>query len=276
LRILVTLISVALVALAGAGLFVYAGGYNIAATEQHTAPVYWLLEFAMRQSVRSRAGDVQVPPLDGGAQITRGAALYRSHCAQCHGAPGIAPEPFALGLTPVPANLAHTAREWPAAELYWVIKHGIKMAGMPGWAYRVPEEDLWALVAFLRELPLLSPAQYESKMRELPERAGASATSAASTAGPGDAERGKSAIQQYACTTCHRIPGIVGARVPVGPPLEGIATRAFVAGMLPNTTENMVRWLRAPRELNPRTTMPDLSVSERDARDIAAYLATLR
>lgn len=67
----------------------------------------------------------------------------------------------------------------------------------------------------------------------------------------------------------------MGANAPVGPPLAGISARGFLGGVLPNTPENLVRWLRAPQEINPRTAMPDLGVSERDARDIAAYLATL-
>ena len=88
--------------------------------------------------------------------------------------------------------------------------------------------------------------------------------------------RGKVAVQQYACVTCHRIPGIVGAHAPVGPTLEGIATRGVIAGMLPNTTENMVRWLRDPQRWHAGNAMPNLGVTERDARDIAAYLDTLK
>jgi cytochrome c1 len=94
--------------------------------------------------------------------------------------------------------------------------------------------------------------------------------------GPGDAKRGKLAIEQYACVTCHRIPGIVGEHAPVGPPLARMATRELIAGVIANNPQNMVKWLREPQKLHPRTTMPDLGVTERDARDIAAYLATLK
>lgn len=263
----------ALGALAGGALFLRSGLYDISATEQHTAPVYWLLEFGMRRSVRRGAAGIEVPPLASEARIARGAAIYRSHCVQCHGAPGIAPEPFALGLMPAPANLAHTAREWPDAELYWVVRYGIKMTGMPAWAYRLGDEDLWAVVAFLRRLPQLSPEQYAAMMRTPPAATPATTND---QPGRGDAARGRAALHQYACGTCHRIPGITGAHAPVGPPLDGIGTRRFIAGLLPNSPENMVRWLRAPRELNPRTAMPDLGITERDARDIAAYLQSLR
>ena len=272
-RTLAAVAIAALAALGGGALFLRSGLYDIAATEQHTAPVYWLLEFGMRRSVRRGAAGIEVPPLTSDARIARGAVIYRSHCLQCHGAPGIAPEPFALGLMPAPANLAHTAREWPDAELYWVVRYGLKMTGMPAWAYRLGEDDLWAVVAFLRRLPQLSPEQYAAMMRTLPAPTGATTDD---QPGRGDATRGRAALHQYACGTCHRIPGITGAHAPVGPPLDGIGTRAFIAGLLPNSPENMVRWLRAPRELNPRTAMPDLRITERDARDIAAYLQSLR
>ncbi|HEX2197917.1 MAG TPA: c-type cytochrome, partial [Burkholderiales bacterium] len=94
--------------------------------------------------------------------------------------------------------------------------------------------------------------------------------------GQASAARGERAINQYACVTCHEIPGIVGANAPVGPPLAGIASRVMLGGVLPNSPDNMVRWLREPQKIAPGTAMPDLGVTEQDARDIAAYLATLR
>jgi cytochrome c2 len=90
------------------------------------------------------------------------------------------------------------------------------------------------------------------------------------------AERGRRAIYQYACVTCHAIPGIVGSNAPVGPPLAGMAARGFIAGVLPASTDNLVWWLRAPHLVSERNAMPDLGVTEQDARDIAAYLMTLR
>ena len=89
-------------------------------------------------------------------------------------------------------------------------------------------------------------------------------------------ERGRIAIQQYACVACHQIPGVTGHGARVGPPLSGIASRTTLGGVLPNSPENMVRWIREPQKLSPLTAMPDLRVTERDARDMAAYLATLK
>jgi cytochrome c2 len=89
-------------------------------------------------------------------------------------------------------------------------------------------------------------------------------------------QRGRVAIQQYACPTCHEIPGIRGPEAQVGPPLDGIAERIYLAGVLLNTPAHMIEWLRHPQEVKPLSAMPDLGVTERDARDIATYLYTLR
>jgi mono/diheme cytochrome c family protein len=269
MKALALLAATALGGLAAGAAALYSGVYDVSATGQHTAPVYWLIEIGMRRSVQRAAAPVEVPPLDDPARRARGLALFREHCVACHGAPGVPPERFALGLTPSAANLAHTARDWPPGELFWVVKYGIKMTGMPAWTFRLTDEDIWAVVAFLEELPRLSPADYRA-------RNAAPATQAtAPPLGPPDPARGRVAILQYACVTCHRIPGVVGASAPVGPPLDGIGTRQFLAGALPNTPDNMVRWLRTPQAVNPLSAMPDLGLSERDARDIAAYLATL-
>jgi cytochrome c2 len=91
-----------------------------------------------------------------------------------------------------------------------------------------------------------------------------------------DAERGRVALHQHACSACHTIPGVTGGHVHVGPPLEGMASRRLIAGVLANTPENMARWLVHTQQVKPGTAMPQLGVPERDARDIAGYLATLR
>ena|SRR5436190_5609482 len=92
----------------------------------------------------------------------------------------------------------------------------------------------------------------------------------------GDPDRGKVAIRRYGCGACHTIPGIHGANATVGPPLDKIAGRSYLAGMLPNTSGDMMQWIQYPQRVLPRNAMPDMGVSERDARDIAAYLYTLK
>jgi cytochrome c len=91
----------------------------------------------------------------------------------------------------------------------------------------------------------------------------------------GDPDRGRAAIRRYGCTSCHLIPGAGGPQAQVGPPLTQLAVRMYLAGALPNTPENLVRWIRQPQEIRPPNVMPDLGVSEAEARDIAAYLYTL-
>ena len=88
----------------------------------------------------------------------------------------------------------------------------------------------------------------------------------------GDAKRGLELIQRYGCGGCHIIPSVPQARGQVGPPLTGIARRAYLGGVLPNTPDNMLLWIRAPQSFEPGSAMPNLGVSESEARDITAYL----
>jgi mono/diheme cytochrome c family protein len=259
-----------LAAAAGSAAFIWSGLYDISATDQHLPPVYWAIETTMKHSVERRGRSIQAPPLGAPEQVRRGLALYRVHCVQCHGAPGVAPAPFALGLTPLPAPLVQTGREWPPEQVYWVVKHGIKMTGMPAWEFRLSEEDLWAVVALVQRLPSFSPEHYRST-----PSAQAPAQADAVPVEP-DANRGKTALRQYACAGCHEIPGITGPAARVGPPLSGIASRQMLGGVLPNSPENLVRWIREPQNVSPLTAMPGLGVTERDARDMAAYLQTLK
>ena len=92
----------------------------------------------------------------------------------------------------------------------------------------------------------------------------------------GDVEAGRVAVKTYGCDACHTIPGVVDARGLVGPPLMQIANRIYIAGVLTNTPDNLIEWIRNPPGVDPRTAMPNLGVDETAARDIAAYLYTLR
>jgi cytochrome c1 len=92
----------------------------------------------------------------------------------------------------------------------------------------------------------------------------------------GSAKNGKVAIDHYGCASCHTIPGIRGANGLVGPPLNQIASRVYIGGVLTNTPENMLRWLRDPPAVDPKTAMPNVHLTESDARDVAAYLYTLK
>ena len=99
--------------------------------------------------------------------------------------------------------------------------------------------------------------------------------SAAETAG-GSITRGRAAVTKFGCGSCHTIPGIVGADALVGPPLDRVASRTYIAGVLANSPENLVRWIENPPAVDPLTAMPNLHIPEAEARDIASFLATLR
>jgi cytochrome c2 len=99
---------------------------------------------------------------------------------------------------------------------------------------------------------------------------------AATLTGGGNARLGRTEIRRYGCNACHEISGVPGAQGLIGPPLNGIGQRYYIAGELPNTPDNLMRWIEHPRQVEPHTAMPEMGVTEQDGRDIAAYLYTLR
>lgn len=102
----------------------------------------------------------------------------------------------------------------------------------------------------------------------------------AKAAGPenfsGDARRGTDLVKQYQCGTCHDIPGVAGADGNVGPPLHRIGTRTYIAGYIQNSPDNMAAWIEDPQRALPGNAMPRMGIPQKDARDIAAFLYTLK
>lgn len=92
----------------------------------------------------------------------------------------------------------------------------------------------------------------------------------------GHADRGPDAINRYGCGSCHNIPGVRGANGLAAPPLTSFSKRAFIAGQVQNNPENLITWITVPQSIEPGTAMPNLGVLDEDARDIAAYLYTLK
>jgi cytochrome c len=92
----------------------------------------------------------------------------------------------------------------------------------------------------------------------------------------GDAHRGRAAIEAYGCGACHSIPGIRSANGMVGPPLDHWSQRRIIAGEVPNDPERLITWITVPQSIEPGTAMPNMGVTDGQARDIAAYLYTLR
>jgi len=92
----------------------------------------------------------------------------------------------------------------------------------------------------------------------------------------GDPDRGKVAIEKYGCTACHSIPGVPGPKGAVGPPLDHMASRQYIAGKFANNPETMIRWLQDPPAMDKETAMPAMGVTEADSRDMTAFLYTLK
>jgi mono/diheme cytochrome c family protein len=148
-------------AAAGALAFVYSGVYDIAATTPHFAITHRVLRTVMEQSVKRQARDVTVPELDDPEKVHAGFKSFHAMCIICHGAPGSPASEISKGLYPEAPNLAQAAKGWTPAELYVIIKHGIKMSGMPAWKPTHSEEEIWELVAFLELLPTMPEAEYQ-------------------------------------------------------------------------------------------------------------------
>ncbi|BEV15770.1 c-type cytochrome [Herbaspirillum sp. DW155] len=254
------LAGLALILLGAAAVLVWSGAYNVSAVTQHWSPVFKLMEYAMRQSVHRHAQQIVTPALDAPDMATAGARHYERFCVQCHGAPGRAPDTAALSMQPVPGPLSAAARKWQLRELYWIVSNGIKMTGMPAWQAHLSEQERWEVVAYLRTMPGQLPA-----VQTVP-------TDAQPIPAQGDIERGRTALTQYACQSCHRIPGVVGAPIDVGPALDSMGSLAYISGTLVNTPENLARWIRHPKRYKPNGAMPELGVRPADAADMSAYL----
>jgi mono/diheme cytochrome c family protein len=154
---------------AAVALVVFTGVYNFAADIPHTQPVYYLLEAARERSIELRAEGIAVPSdLADPKRVESGAGQYAEMCAGCHLAPGMKRTEISRGLYPRAPELRRKRHSTPAED-FWVVKHGIKMTGMPAWGVTHDDEILWDVVAFLRKLPELTPDQYQSLVTNAPK-----------------------------------------------------------------------------------------------------------
>jgi ketosteroid isomerase-like protein/mono/diheme cytochrome c family protein len=153
------LIVVAVVLLTGIG--VYSGIFNFAADVPHWGITIRLIEAARDRFIVRQTDDVKVPAnLDDPRLVTSGAGEYAEMCTGCHLAPGMKDTEMRVGLYPKPPNLAALAARRTPAQQFWIVKHGLKMTGMPAWGLTHDDERIWSMVAFLQRLPELTPAAY--------------------------------------------------------------------------------------------------------------------
>jgi mono/diheme cytochrome c family protein len=150
-------------------LYIWVGGFNVAASVPHEGLVYWATKTMMVRSVRLRARDIAAPTGFTRAQVLAGFRTFDARCVSCHGAPGIGGrEAWADGMTPIPPYLVDAPRQWSSGELYWIIRHGVKMTGMPAWDRTCTDREIWELVAFLQAFPELNAAAYRDLRASLP------------------------------------------------------------------------------------------------------------
>jgi mono/diheme cytochrome c family protein len=139
----------------------YSGAYNVAADEPHSSIAARALATIRDRSIAIRAEPLQVPNLANPALIAQGAEHYADMCTGCHLAPGMADSEMRQGLYPKPPNLTQRRARSPA-ESFWIIKHGIKMSAMPAWGSTHDDQTIWAIVAFLQQLPTLDASEYSA------------------------------------------------------------------------------------------------------------------
>ena len=150
-----------LVALFGAGmLVVWLGIIDVRASSGHWRVTDWFLHWAMRSSVRTAALAVEAPPLDDPGLLPAAAGHYEVACTDCHGSPAEVRSPAVLGMLPPPPDLKDVVEEWPPEQLFEIVKHGIRYTGMPAWPAPHRDDEVWAMVAFLRQYPELDTSRY--------------------------------------------------------------------------------------------------------------------
>jgi len=156
------LIVLAIATVLGVSAYVYLGLYNVAATVPHWGITEEVLEIVRERSIAFHSRGIAVRDLDDSKLANTGMIHYHAMCRLCHGAPGSAENELTKGLYPKPPNLpsGKVQRELGENQMFWVIKNGLKMTGMPAFGPTHSEEELWGIVAYLKILPgLKAPAE---------------------------------------------------------------------------------------------------------------------
>jgi mono/diheme cytochrome c family protein len=157
----------AILVLAMVGLaVVFSGGFNVAASVPHSSVETWVFSTTMKNSVQRQAKGIMAPASIPEEQVRRGFAKYRDSCVYCHGAPGVDATDWAQGITPEPPYLPDTVRRWQPAELFWIVRNGVKMTAMPSFAEHLSDQDIWGVVGFIQRLPGMPDAEYARLAQE--------------------------------------------------------------------------------------------------------------
>jgi mono/diheme cytochrome c family protein len=164
MRLLALIGAVAIIVAVAAAVFFFGGFYSVAGTNEDPAIVKWVLVHVRMASVDRHATDQPPGSLDDGAMVQAGARAFAQRgCINCHGAPGVDWAKFSEGLHPDPPDLKEIVNEREPRQLFWVIKNGINMTGMPSFGMIGTEDkEIWSIVAFLKKLPNVSDADFKA------------------------------------------------------------------------------------------------------------------
>jgi mono/diheme cytochrome c family protein len=161
MKIIGVIALIVILAIAGVVAFSYSGLLDVAANIREPALVQWLLENTRKNSIVSRSKNITVPDITNEERWSKGGNAFSEICSSCHGAPGQKPFLGAGDMNPPPPDLADIVSHRTTKELFWVVKNGIRMTGMPAWGVTHTDEQIWDMVAFMKRLPKLSPASYQ-------------------------------------------------------------------------------------------------------------------
>jgi mono/diheme cytochrome c family protein len=164
MRILAFIGALAIIAAVGAAIFFFGGFFSVAASEPDPGIVNWALVKVRMASIERHAHEISPVNLDDPEMVHAGARAFAARgCVNCHGAPGVNWQKFSEGLQPDPPDLKDIVKEREPAELFWVVKHGIKMTAMPSFgSIGVADKDIWTIVAFIKKLPDISEADFKA------------------------------------------------------------------------------------------------------------------
>lgn len=133
--------------------YIHSGNFNVAANSPDPPGLDWVLTTVRENSIEDRMKSVQVPANFETLNTAGGAEEFKKTCTHCHVAPGVKHSTFGMGLNPLPPDLGDSAGELAAAEIFWIVKNGIKMTGMPSFGKTFSDPELWAITAFIKKLP---------------------------------------------------------------------------------------------------------------------------
>ncbi|MBL8953406.1 MAG: c-type cytochrome [Myxococcaceae bacterium] len=187
----------------------------IKASSGHFEVTEQLLQFFKHRSVAFGSGEVELPPLDAGWLVLKGAGHYEIGCRPCHGSPGFPPPPVATAMLPPPPGLADRVRYYSPRELFYVVKHGIKFTGMPAWPALNRDDEVAAVVAFLAKWPELDREGYAALVYGEQGESGTAAAPIEELSGKVEA-----GVVVSSCARCHGLDGLARGS-PAFPVLAG-------------------------------------------------------